>query len=58
MNYDKSLTEVWEWKERSYQEYKNLTDEESIERIRQNADKLLSEAGVKLRKVNGQNIKI
>ncbi|MBI5199258.1 MAG: hypothetical protein HZA09_04490 [Nitrospirae bacterium] len=46
--YDKSLTEVWEWKMRVYQDIKDLTPKEYIEKIRNDADKILSGAGVKL----------
>ncbi|MEK6690399.1 MAG: hypothetical protein AABY78_03735 [Nitrospirota bacterium] len=46
--YDKSLTEVWEWKMRVYQDVKDLTPKEYIEKIRNDADKILSESGVKL----------
>jgi hypothetical protein len=47
--YDKSLFEVEEWKEKVYQEIKDLTKEERIEYFRKGADKLLSEHGIKLK---------
>ena len=40
--YDKSLLEVWEWKEKVYQDVKDLTAEEYIEKVRKDADKILS----------------
>jgi len=47
--YDKSLIEVWEWKEQVYQELKDLTDQEIIEKIRKNADKMLLESKMELK---------
>ena len=49
MKYDKSLTEVW--KEECYHELKDLSAKQRTEKIRKNADKLLSEANLKLRKI-------
>lgn len=46
--YDRSLIEVWEWKERVYDEVKELTAKEYIEKIRNDADKILSEKSIKL----------
>jgi hypothetical protein len=47
--YYKSLTEVEEWKEKVYQEIKDLTTEERIEYFRKGADKFYSEHGIKLK---------
>ena len=47
--YDKSLTEVWEWKEKVYQELRDLTDQEIIEKIRKSADRILLESNIKLK---------
>jgi len=47
--YYKSLIEVEEWKEKVYQDIKNLTSEECIEYFRKGADKFLSEHGIKLK---------
>jgi len=47
--YDKSLMEVEEWKEKVYQEVKDLSAQEYIEKVRKDADKFLSEHGIKLR---------
>jgi len=47
--YDKSLIEVEEWKEKVYQDIKDLTNEERIEYFRKGADKFLSEHGIELR---------
>ena len=46
--YDKSLMEVWEWKERVYHDVKDLTAKEYIERIKDDADRILSDALIKL----------
>ena len=46
--YDKSLIEVWEWKERVYSEFKNLTTKEYLKRLKDDADKILSERHIKL----------
>jgi hypothetical protein len=46
--YDKSLIEVWEWKERVYHDVKDLTAKEYIKRIKDDADRILSDALIKL----------
>ena len=50
--YDKSLIEVWEWKERVYHDFKDLTPKECIERIKEDADRVLSEALIELTPVS------
>jgi trimethylamine:corrinoid methyltransferase-like protein len=47
--YDKSLVEVWEWKEKVYQKVKDLSTQEYIEKVRKDTDRILSEHGIKLR---------
>ena len=47
--YDKSLVEVEEWKEKVYQDIKDMTDEELIEYFRKGADNFLSEHDIKLK---------
>jgi hypothetical protein len=47
--YDKSLTEVWEWKEKVYQDIKDMTDKELIEYFRKGTDRILAEHGIKLK---------
>ncbi|MDP3296623.1 MAG: hypothetical protein Q8N09_03375 [Thermodesulfovibrionia bacterium] len=49
--YDKSLIEVWEWKEKVYGEVRNLSPKEYIEKIRADADKILSEGQIKLQTI-------
>jgi hypothetical protein len=46
--YDRSLVEVWEWKEQVYQTVKDLSPREYIEKLRSDTDKLLSENKIKL----------
>ena len=46
--YDKSLMEVWQWKEDVYEDVKDLNNNEYIEKIRCNADKILSGSAIKL----------
>jgi len=48
MKYDKSLLEVWEWKEKVYQEVRELSAKEYVEKIRNNADRILSDNRIKL----------
>lgn len=47
MKIDKSLFEVWEWKEIAYEELKNASDIEIIENIKRNADKLAEKYKIK-----------
>ena len=47
-SYDRSLEEVWEWKEQVYQQVKGFTAAEYIEKIGKDAKAVLSEYGVKL----------
>lgn len=46
--YDKSLLEVWEWKEKVYYEVKDLSAQEYIRKIKDDADGLLSSAQIHL----------
>ncbi|HSB03889.1 MAG TPA: hypothetical protein VLK23_01750 [Thermodesulfobacteriota bacterium] len=47
-SYEKSLTEVWEWKEKVYQDVKDLTTEDYLEKLRGDAERILSENHAKL----------
>ncbi len=51
MKYDKSLIEVWEWKDKVYQDVKNLSTEEYIEKIKKNSEKILLSKHIKLKPV-------
>jgi hypothetical protein len=46
--YDKSLIEVWQWKEKVYNETKGLSPRDYLGKVKRNADTVLSESGVKL----------
>ena len=48
--YDRSLMEVWKWKDKVYQELKDLTPEERVKKLRKDTDRLLREHGIKLKK--------
>ena len=50
--YDKSLIEVWEWKEKLYHDTKELAPDQYIKKIKENADKILSAALVELTPVS------
>jgi hypothetical protein len=49
--YDKSLMEVWEWKDKVYQDFKDLTIEEYVKRVRKESDTILAKYGIKLKRV-------
>ena len=51
-SYEKSLTEVWEWKEKVQQDVKDLTTEDYLEKLRGDAEKILSENHAKLRRIS------
>lgn len=46
--YDKSLTDVWDWKESVYKDIKDLTPKEYIDKIKHNADRVLKENAIEL----------
>lgn len=49
--YDKSLIEVWEWKERVYNDTKDLTPAEYLNKLRNDAEKILSQSHITLNPV-------
>lgn len=49
--YDKSLIEVWEWKERVYNDTKDLTPTEYLNKLRHDAEKILSQRHITLNPV-------
>jgi len=53
-NYDKSLKEVWEWKESVYQDVRNLSPKEYIKKIKEDAENILSEKHIKLTSVSSK----
>lgn len=46
MKNDKSLIEVWEWKEKAYEELKKKSAAELVNAIKNNANKLINEYGI------------
>ena len=47
-NYDNSLIEVWKWKETVYEDTKGMSAKKYVERVRSDADRILSENHIKL----------
>jgi len=56
MNIDKSLKEVWDWKEKIDQETKNMSMEEKVKIINENALKTSQMYGLNLKVVNKQEL--
>lgn len=46
--YDKSLAEVWDWKEQVYQDGKRLTAQDFLEKLKRDTERILSENHVRL----------
>ena len=49
LKYDKSLLEVWEWKEKAYQDMKDLSEQDYLERLKKNTDNFLAGHKLKLK---------
>lgn len=56
--YDRSLEEVWEWKEQVYHELKDLSPAEYIAKITLDGKRLLDEQGITLRTVHREGMKV
>lgn len=50
--YDRSLIEVWEWKEKVYHDVKDLSAKEYIEKIKVDAAKILTEGHIELKTIS------
>ncbi len=50
--YDRSLIEVWEWKEKVYHDVKDLSAKDYIERVKEDAAKILTESQIKLKTIS------
>lgn len=50
--YDKSLIEVWAWKEKVYHDVKDLSANEYIERVKEDAAKILTDGQIKLKTIS------
>ena len=51
MKVDKSLQEVWDWKEKVYQDTKNFSTKETLENIHKGAEEFCKRYGLKLKKL-------
>jgi len=51
---DKALREVWGWKDKVYRKYSHLSPEEYLQKIKDNAEKLLSTKKIKLKEVSSE----
>ncbi len=51
-NFDKSLTEVWEWKDKVYQEAKNLAPEDYVKKIKDVAERELETNAITLQSIH------
>jgi len=56
MKTDKSLEEVWIWKEKIYQETKDMSMEERVKRIKENALRLIQRYGLNLKIADGRSL--
>jgi len=54
--YDKSLIEVWEWRKKVHEEFKDLTVEEYVKSIKERADSALAKYGIELKRVESKKI--
>lgn len=50
--YDRSLIEVWGWKEKVYHDVKDLSAKEYIEKIKVDAAKILTEGQIELKTIS------
>jgi len=55
MKTDKSLEEVWRWKEKIYEETKSISMEERVKMIKENASRINQRYGLNLKIVNRRN---
>ena len=55
--YDKSLNEVWEWKEKVYHKMESLSTKEYIKKVKRDTEKVLSENKIELLQIYSQNNK-
>lgn len=49
MKVDKSLQEVWDWKEKVYQETKHLSIRETLDKLHEDAHQIKKKYGLKLK---------
>ena len=49
--YDKSLIEVWEWKDKVYQDFRDLPVNEYANKVREESDAIMAKHGIRLKRV-------
>jgi hypothetical protein len=54
MKTEKSLEEVWNWKEKTYQETKDLSIEERVNKIKEEANELSRKYDLNLTKIKSK----
>jgi len=54
--YDKSLVEVWGWRQKVHEELKGLTAEEYVKKVREDADVAFAKYGIELERVEPKKI--
>ena len=52
--YDKSLVEVWEWRQKIHDELKGLTNEEYVKQVREQADAIRAKYNIKLERIEAR----
>jgi len=52
MRVDKSLQEVWDWKEKVYHEIKGLSSKEKIANFRKSSEEFCKKYGIHLKKTS------
>lgn len=52
MKIDKSLEEVWDWKDKVYESTKNLSIKEAAKRIHNEVEQIRKKYNIKLKKVS------
>jgi hypothetical protein len=50
--YDASLVEVWEWKDKVYQEIKDMPVRDRLLKIRNDAERILSDNHIELKSIS------
>jgi len=56
LKYDKSLKEIWEWRNKLADQNKILTNEEYLKKLKNKTDKILKDHNIKLEKVKNHEL--
>jgi len=54
--YDKSLVEVWEWRQKIHDELKGLTNDGYVKQVRKQADAILAKYNIKLERIETRKV--